>query len=143
MSYTTLDQLVGRFGEQLLKDLTDRATPPVGVIDAAVVAQELANTDAVIDGYLAGRYVLPIAGAVPPLLADLALAIAIYKLHPYEPDPKIRRDYEDAVQSLGRIATGMVRLPVAGVEPAGNDVGGVVTIDRERPLTPEKLGGFI
>lgn len=143
MSYTTLDQLVGRFGEQLLKDLTDRANPPSGSIDVAVVAQELANTDAVIDGYLAGRYVLPIVGAVPPLLADLALAIAIYKLHPYEPDPKIERDYTNAIASLGKVGTGAIRLPVAGVEPAGSDASGVVTIDRERPLTPENMSGFI
>lgn len=142
MSYASLAQLVGRFGERLLIQLTDRATPSTGVIDAAVVAQELSNTDAVIDGYLAGRYALPL-GSTPPLLADLALAIAIYKLHPFAPDPKIVDDYKDAVATLGKIATGTVRLPLAGLEPQSGGAAGVVTIDRERPLTPESLTGFI
>lgn len=142
MSYTTQAQLIGRFGEQMLLGLTDRATPPSGVIDGAVVAQELVNTDAVIDGYLAGRYALPL-GSTPPLLADLALAIAIYKLHPYEPDKKIERDYDAAIATLGKIATGTVRLPLAGLEPESSGAAGVETIDRERPLTPESMTGFI
>lgn len=142
MSYASLDQLVGRFGERLLVQLTDRATPASGVIDAAVVAQELVNTDAVIDGYLAGRYALPLA-STPPLLADLALAIAIYKLHPFDPDPKIARDYDNAIAMLGKIASGTVRLPLAGLEPESSGAAGVETIDRERPLTPESMTGFI
>ncbi len=142
MSYTSQNQLVGRFGERLLLSLTDRATPPAGVIDGAVVAQELANTDAVIDGYLAGRYALPL-GSTPPLLADLALAIAIYKLHPFEPDPKIVKDYDGAIATLGKISQGVVRLPLAGIEPESGGAAGVETIDRERPLTPESMTGFI
>lgn len=142
MSYTSLSQLTDRFGEQMLLGLTDRATPPSGVIDAAVVNRALADTDAVIDGYLAGRYVLPLA-EVPPLVADLALAIAIYKLHTYEPDKKVDTDYRDALAMLDRIGRGAVRLPVEGVEPAGSQSAGVEAIDRERPLTPETMTGFI
>jgi len=142
MSYTSLSQLTDRFGEQMLLGLTDRAAPPSGVIDAAVVNRALADTDAVIDGYLAGRYVLPLA-EVPPLVADLSQAIAIYKLHVYEPDKKIGEDYRDAMAMLDRIGKGVVRLPVEGVEPAGSQAAGVEAIDRARPLTPETMTGFI
>lgn len=142
MSYITLDQLTDRYGERLLVQITDRAAPPVGSVDTAVVNRALADTDAVIDGYLAGRYALPLA-EVPPLLTDLGQAIAIYKLHMFEPDPKIAQDYKDALASLDRIAKGVIRLPVTGIEPESSGASGVVTIDREREFTPENLTGFI
>ena len=142
MSYASLAQLNDRYGERLLIQITDRSETPSGVVDQAVVDRALADTDATIDGYLAGRYALPLA-ETPPLLIDLALAIAIYKLHPYEPDPKIAQDYKDAIASLQKIATGVIRLPAAGVEPESSGAAGVETIDRERPLTPESMTGFI
>lgn len=140
--YATQAQLIERFGERMLIDLSDRADPPTGVINAGVVARALADTDAVIDGYLAGRYALPLA-ATPPQLLDLALSIAIYKLHPSDPDPKIKADYEDAKKDLLKISTGVIRLPAAGIEPAAATSSGVETIDRERELSPESLKGFI
>lgn len=142
MSYASLDQLIERFSERLLIQLTDRSTPPAGVIDPAVVDRNLADTDAVIDGYLAGRYVLPLE-QTPPLVADLAASIAIYKLHPFAADPKIEQDYKDALASLRLIGTGVIRLPIAGVEPVSSGASGVETIDRERGMTPENLRGFV
>ena len=91
---------------------------------------------------LAGRYALPLEIA-PPLLADLAQAIAVYKLHPYAADPKIEQDYKDALAALVRIGQGVIRLPIAGIEPVSGGASGVVAIDRERPLTPESMAGFI
>lgn len=146
MAYATLDQLTTRYTEQLLLQLTDRAVPPAGAIDQAVIDRALADTDAAIDGYLAGRYVLPI-GETPPLLADLAQAIAIYKLHPFTPNDKIDKDYRDALASLAAIAKGTIRLPLpglgAGDEPASSGASGVVTTDREPVMTADSLRGFI
>jgi len=142
VNYASQSALVDRFGERLLLDLTDRADPPAGAVDSAIVDRALADTDAVIDGYLAGRYILPLA-TTPPLLADLALQIAIYKLHVFAPDQKIADDYKAALAMLGKIADGTVRLPAAGVEPASSGSAGVETIDRERPLTPENMTGFV
>lgn len=142
MSYTSQSLLTERFGAALLVQLTDRAAVPTGLVDPVVVGRAVSDTDAVIDGYLAGRYVLPL-GATPPLVADLALSIAIYKLHPFAPDPKIEADYKDAVKALEAIAKGVIRLPIAGVEVAGNENDGVVTIDRTRDMTPENMRGFI
>lgn len=142
MSYASLDQLVERHGERTLLQLTDRSTPPTGEIDTAAVDRALTDTDAVIDGYVAGRYALPLADT-PPLLADLAQAIAIYKLHSFAPDPKIEQDYKDAIASLLRIAKGEIRLPLAGVEPESSGSSGVVVVDRERPFTEANLKGFI
>jgi phage gp36-like protein len=142
MTYCTIDQLVTRYTESLLLQLTDRAQPSAGAIDEDVVARALTDTDATIDGYLAGRYVLPLA-ETPALLVDLAQAIAIYKLHPYTPEQKIGDDYKAAMAELRQIASGTVRLPIAGVEPAGSAASGVVAIDRERDFTPENMRGLI
>jgi phage gp36-like protein len=142
VSYATIEQLLAAHGERLLVQLTDRATPPSGEVDTDVVAGALANTDAVIDGYLAGRYVLPLT-ETPPLLVDLAIAIAVYKLHSFVPDAKIDQDYRDAIATLGKIATGVIRLPATGIEPASSGGEGVVATDRERDLTPENLKGFV
>jgi len=142
MAYATQAQLIDRFGEDFLIRLTDRAEPATGAIDANVVARAIADTDAMIDGYIAGRYALPLAEN-PPLVIDLAQVIAIYKLHVYEPDQKIRADYEDAMRQLREIAGGTIKLPVAGLDPEGAGGTGVRVTDRERPMTEDNLKGFI
>ena len=142
MSYASQIELVARYGEPMLLDLTDRASPPGGAIDAAVVAAALDDASAVIDGYLKGRYALPIAGA-PPLLRDLCQVIAIYKLHRDTAADKIRNDYTDALKTLALIASGTIRLDVAGVEPASSGASGVRVTDRDRPLTADSMKGFI
>lgn len=142
MAYTTLQQLVARYGERLLLQVADRADPPAGSIDTGIVDQVLADTDAVIDGYLAGRYVLPLS-AMPPQLASIAQSIAIYKLHAFSPEAKIEKEYDGAIADLVRIANGTIRLAVAGIEPTSSNASGVVAIDRDRDLTPENMTGFI
>ncbi|WP_315742830.1 MULTISPECIES: DUF1320 domain-containing protein [unclassified Bradyrhizobium] len=142
MSYAAQSDLVARYGTPMLIDLTDRADTPAGTIDAAVVTQALADADAAIDGYLLGRYTLPLA-TTPALLKDLAAPIAVYKLHRDTVSDKVRADYLDALKTLSLIASGAVRLAVAGIEPAASGASGVRTTDRARPLTPENLKGFI
>ncbi len=142
MTYATTQQLEDRFGHRLLLDLTDRADPPVGQIDVDVVDRVLTDTDALIDGYLKGRYVLPLA-ETPPLIVDLALTIAIYKLHTYSPDPKIEEDYKMALRSLEMVGKGTIRLPVEGAEPKDTGGGGARVTDRERPFSAATMKGFI
>src|SRR5690606_6605607 len=49
------------FRRPLLVALTDRAEVATGEIDQDVVDRALADTDAMIDGYIAARYALPLA----------------------------------------------------------------------------------
>jgi phage gp36-like protein len=142
VTYTTLQQLTDRFGEATLIQLTDRGEVRTGEIDEFVLARALADADAVINGSLAKRYRLPLA-AVPDLVADLALSIAIYKLHVFSPEPKIKDDYLEALRTLRQIATGDQVLDLAGLEPETSGAFGVVASDRPRDLTPANLSGFI
>ena len=143
MTYATLAHLTDRFGADMLIALTDRAQPATGAIDAVVVDRALADADAVIDGYIGGRYVLPLP-EVPPLLADLARSIAIWKLHPFKPDDKITEDYKDALRTLRDISDGKITLAVPSTSaPTTVEGSGARLTDRERPLTAENLKGYI
>lgn len=141
MTYATLQHLTDRYSEDLLIQITDRGAVASGAIDAETVARALADTDEMINGYL-GRYRLPLA-ETPGLLVDLAQVIAIWKLHRFAPDPKIEADYKEALRALRDISSGVITLSVAGVEPAGSEGSGARITDRERPLTADKLTGYI
>ncbi len=142
MAYCTLDELKARYSERMLIDVSDRDDQPTGEIDAALVARAIADADAEIDGYLRGRYALPLQ-ALPPQLVDLSLRIAIYKAHANVVTDKIRRDYEDAIKTLKLIAEGTVRLDVAGVEPASSGSSDVMMTETSRPMTVSSMRGFI
>jgi phage gp36-like protein len=142
VTYATLDNLVQRYSARTLVQVTDRATPPTGQVDQAVVDRALADTDAMIDGYLSARYRLPMA-TVPPLLVDLAEVISIYKLYRDVPTEKVKQDYRDALAMLGRIADGSVRLPIDGIDAPANVEGGVRVADRPKALSTDSLKGFV
>ena len=142
MCYTTQDDLVERYGMDMMLGVADRAEPPAGTIDSDVVTRAIDDAGAAIDGYLKGRYALPLS-ATPALIRSLALAISIYILHRDTVSEKIRRDYEDAIATLKQIANGTVRLDVAGVEPASSGATGVQFSDRPRDMTPDNMKGFI
>lgn len=142
MTYATQANLTERFGEAMLIALTDRAVVATGLVDATVIARALTDTDSLIDGYLATRYILPLF-EVPPLVLDLALQIAIYKLHINAPDEKISEDYKTALKMLEKIGNGAMRIQAAGIEPATSGAQGVQIVDRERPFTAANMKGFI
>jgi phage gp36-like protein len=141
VTYATSDQLETRYGVELLVQLTDRGMPTTGQIDAATVERALVDTDALIDGYLAARYRLPIA-AVPKLLVDVAEAVAIYKLHWADPAAKITADYRDALKTLADLAAGRQRLDIAGIEPEISAASGSRATSAPRVFTDQALRGF-
>ena len=69
MTYASQQDLIDRFGETELKQLTDRDLDDA--IDAVVVEQALADADKTIDAYIGRRYDLPLA-STPALLIGLA-----------------------------------------------------------------------
>ncbi|WP_425072585.1 gp436 family protein [Sagittula sp. S175] len=140
MPYTTQADLEDRFGTELLVNLTDRGG--AGAIDTDVLDRAIADTDALINGFVAGRYVLPFA-SVPDPIPALARAITIYNLHVYEPNPKIAKDYNDAMTALRDIAKGTIQLTAQGVTPEGTGAGGAQVTDRDRDFTAETMKGFI
>lgn len=119
MAYATLAAMVARFGEDELIALTAPldATAP----DAAMAGQALADASAVIDGYLASRYALPLE-TVPALLEPLCCDIARYRLAAggsvHLPTDIQRQRYDDALIWLAQVAAGKIGL---GLDPGGNE----------------------
>ncbi|WP_241085737.1 gp436 family protein [Candidatus Vondammii sp. HM_W22] len=137
MPYATTQDLIDRFGEEELIQLTDRTG--AGVIDTAVLDRTVADGE--IDGYLSGRYALPLA-EVPPVLVRVACDITRYHLYDDVPHSQVRTRYEDARRLLASISTGKVQLGLptsAGVEP----ITGSPEVDApERIFTGNSLEDF-
>lgn len=113
MGYATKQNLIDRFGAEELIQLTDRATPPAGVINDTVLNQALADADAEADGYLGARYTLPLA-SVPLALKRIAADIARYRLYDNRATDEVRQRYEDAVKFLRDVSRKEATL---GIDP--------------------------
>jgi phage gp36-like protein len=125
MSYADRQDMVDRFDEQELIDLTDRPDPATGATTRAIVDtvlnQALADASADIDGALCGRYQLPLA-VVPPVLKRLACDMARYYLYGKGVPEAVEKRYEGATKLLLAIATGKVGLGIPGPEaPASSN----------------------
>lgn len=137
MLYASIDNLIALCGLEELVQLSDRADPPAGALDEAVVTKALEDATAEIDGYVGAQYKLPLA-STPKILNGLACDIARYRLYTAQVTDSVRRRYEDAVKTLTNIAKGVIALPVeasgAGgpAEPAGRD--DVMVIESEDRL---------
>lgn len=107
MPYATQQDLVDRFGEDEVRQLTDRAN--TGAIDATVADQALADASEEMDGYIGARYQLPLA-TTPTVLVRLCADIARYRLYDAEPLPAVAQRYKDAVAFLTQISKGTVTL---------------------------------
>lgn len=138
MTYASQTDLIDRFGEPELAQRTNRVDGLT--IDTVVLGRALADADAEIDGYLATRYVLPLANA-PVVLNRLACDIARYRLYDDGTPATVRQRYEDAVSLLKRLSSGDVQL--AGAQAAA--VAGVDTAYHSfapRQITADSLRGF-
>lgn len=107
MTYAVQQSLIDRFGQVELAQLTDRTNGTV--IDAAVVAKALADADGQINGYLAGRYALPLA-PVPTIMERVACDIARYFLYEDRVTEQVKARYDAAIKFLTDIAKGVVTL---------------------------------
>lgn len=117
MTYAVQQDLVDRFGQTELAQLTDRANGTT--IDAAVLGKALQDSDDEINSHLAVRHTLPLASA-PLILKRLACDIARYFLYEDRATEIVTQRYKDALAYLKDVASGKVSLGVdaANQEPA-------------------------
>lgn len=119
MAYATVEDMVARFGELEVIQLTDRNQD--GLIDEDVAAVALADATAEIDAYL-GRFKRPFTD-VPPILKRLCCDIARYRLTAANGvliTDEIRNRYKiDVLDLLRAMAKGEVQL---GVDDSGEEV---------------------
>lgn len=164
MDYATVQDMVARFGELEMIQLTDTDTIPPSVIDESRVAVKLADAQAFVDGYVGQCYRLPLEGCLkpaadvngeptrvpPPVLTRLTCDLARYYLYDdLAPENEVYRRYQAAVKELEAIAAGRAQLAC----PWGGSPGQPLTADVQsgeavtqfsfrRHVTDDDLRGF-
>lgn len=116
MRYCTLADLLLAIPEctlvQLANDAPDAIAP-----DELIVERAVSQAEELIDGYLRGRYSLPLA-EVPTVLRELTVNLARHWLYARRPEggelpDTISRTYKAALDLLANIRDGKVTLGVA------------------------------
>lgn len=125
MPYATRQDMIDRYSEVELAQLTDRGSVRADRIVDAVLNRALDDASAEIDGYLAGRYVLPLSPA-PANLPLICCDIARYRLQINEAGEQVRARYDAAIKFLTKVATGEIQIGATalGATPAAA-AGGV------------------
>lgn len=140
MPYAVKQDMVTRFTQPELIQLTDREGA-ADAIDDEVLNRALADADAEIDGYLVGRYTLPLA-TVPRILTGVACDIARYRLYDDRATEHVRQRYEDAVKLLRSVAEGKLTLGLdANNQPTPTTSGAQFT-EPQRTFTRDSLSDY-
>lgn len=165
MQYATLADMVARYGELEMIQLTDVTHVPPDTVDAARVDTKLSDAQAFLDGYIGRVYRLPLTGCLkpaavpggaeqrvpPPVLTRLACDVARYYLHDdLAPENEVYRRFRAAVKELEAIADGTALLAC----PWGGSAGELIGSDAisgeetqhcfsERQITDESMRGYL
>lgn len=126
MTYATRDDMIRMFGEQHLTELTDFTTPRAGEINDLVLIGRLTDASAWIDGFLSGRYPLPITNATALATLNVHCCnVARYFLMTTQADEQAKDLYKAAESFLTKVAAGTVSLIPPADTPAPAGVGSV------------------
>ncbi|MBO0346039.1 DUF1320 domain-containing protein [Roseibium sp. CAU 1637] len=143
MAYATRQDLIDRFGEDELIQLTDRVNLPASTIDEDMVAAHIADAENLADSYLAKLYRLPL-DPVPAVLTRIICEIARYFLHGRrtDKDDPVTRDYALAIAWLKDVARGTVQLEAEGAASSQTSGGQVQVSAPDRVFSRDTLIGF-
>ncbi|MDP1681083.1 MAG: DUF1320 domain-containing protein [Burkholderiales bacterium] len=145
--YATATDILDRFDAEEIAQRADRATPRLVTADllklaaaagdlsgytvaeqaaaaAALVLVNRALTDAsdAIDGYLSGRYAVPLA-TPPQAIGRIACDLARYYLFDDQATDTVQKRYDTAVQFCRDVAAGKVSLgAIVDAPPSGGTV---------------------
>jgi phage gp36-like protein len=109
MSYCAKQDLIDRFGETELAQLTDRAS--AAAINDDVLNQAIADADSQIDRKLRGRYTVPVTPA-PTELKPIACDLARFYLWGNGSSEVVETRYQAAMRELRDYATGINVLDI-------------------------------
>lgn len=150
MNYATPQDLIARFGERELIELTD---PDLQAVQLDKAARELENAQAYVDSFVGRVYRLPLTGCVkpapvvgdpqatelvaPPQLVRIVLDVARYYLwKDFAPESEVYLRYKAATVELQAIGDGKAVLSC----PWGGAPGTLV--QGTEPGTAEVFHGF-
>lgn len=125
MPYAVAQELIDRFGEREMLQLTNPEDPRNGAIDAFVIDTAIADADARIDSYIGQRYSLPLA-SVPASIKDACMHLARYNLYGNQKPEWVKERANDTIAWLKDIATGKAGLGLPEEPSAAPGAGKVV-----------------
>ncbi len=133
MTYATQQDMLDRFGEDELIQLTDRLGS--GVLDADVLDQALTDAAAVIDGHLVGRYgdQMPF-GTVPAILVGYHADLARELLYTDAVPEVVQRRADQARRFLEQASRGVILLGITPAQTGGDTVQTLTTTRIARGL---------
>ena len=112
MDYCTSDDIEIQIGKNSLIQLTNDDSSQQ-TVDTVVVEEALIYSSTLIDGYLRGKYNLPLNTRFP-LLRVVAIDICIYRLYSrriYTDMPEtISENYKNAIRTLEQLKKGIITL---------------------------------
>jgi len=115
--YCQIEDIRKQVQEDTLIQLTDDNQS--GQIDSVIVDEAVIYSETLIDGYLRGRYVLPLA-SVPEVIKILAVDLTIYRLYSRrfqtETSDAVTEKYKNSIKILEQIQRGIISL---GIETVG------------------------
>lgn len=118
--YLTPEEMLSFLPERAVVQLTND-DPHGKEPDMGKVEEALRAAGELVDGYLRGRYELPLA-TVPTLLRDVVRSIARFKLYERRPESDmpetVMETYKAAVKTLEQIRNGRITLGVAATAEA-------------------------
>lgn len=145
MAYCTRADIEALVSAETLRQLTDDSQ--AGDVDDSIVDACIASADASIDGYLRGRYTVPLATVpVPRVVLDISRDLAVYDLFSRKGEGGVPEIYlsrkNDAKKQLKDIAEGILVLEVATPDAQLGVSIAVDKTDDDRVFSPTVLQGF-
>ena len=140
MTYATLADLRMTMSERTLIALSND-DGAANKINQPVIEAALAAAKEVADGYLRGRYVLPLS-STPTIIRDISIALARHWLYARRADGKdlpdaVTRTYKAALEMLREIQNGKMTLGILSGKDAPEP--GRVRVRAKAATFPKKL----
>lgn len=138
--YCTQDDLIRRFGEDELIDLTDRSAS--GQVDANTIAEAITDAAAIMDSYLQPRYRgrMPFS-PVPAVLERIACNLVRYYLYTNHKPDEVAKPYDEALKFLESVASG--RVSIGSSEEEAPTTGGLPEMQSDGRTFGRSDQGFI
>jgi phage gp36-like protein len=144
VSYATAQDMINRYPNRDLVQLTNE-DPTATTVNDVPITQALADASAEIDGYIEGRFALPLIDP-PAVLNRLTTDIAMYRMQSLRPLHDLedaRKRYEDAVSMLAKVAAGELTLGLAADGDEPQLAGAVEAVQGpDRVFNRRKLKGY-
>lgn len=152
MIYATVQDMIARFGEPEMIQLTD--PDDQAAVQPARIQLKLDDAHALADGYLGRVYALPLTGCAkpvgvgavehvpPPQLTRIVCDVARYYLYDdLAPESEVYRRFKQATAELQAIADGKAALMCPwGGEPGAPANGAIGGGDTYHDFAPRQIG---